>query len=100
MPARSLRITFSARSAVRDGVFKSTSEKEKPPVLALSLWQPEQYWLTNACRASADIEAEAGVWDGAVCECACPDKIIKPKKASVFLISCLKGRLQKNGQLA
>ena len=47
-PTRSFRTTFSQVSAVREMSLKSADCRDKPPVRALSLWHPAQYWLTNA----------------------------------------------------
>src|SRR5882672_6102823 len=47
IPARILRIAFSACSASCSGCARSSLVQEKPPDLTLSLWQPRQYWLIS-----------------------------------------------------
>src|SRR4051794_24275155 len=52
MPARSLRIIFSATSPCCGAVVASNDASESPPALPRSLWQPAQYCLTSAVCGS------------------------------------------------
>src|SRR5690348_4277436 len=60
MPARSLRIIFSATSAWSTACPASKAASDRPPALPFSLWHVTQYVLTSVFCASIDMPDGAG----------------------------------------
>ncbi len=62
MPARSLRIIFSATAALSVTRAASNDARVNPPALPRSLWHVTQYCLTRAdCDSAPSVSAAAGV---------------------------------------
>ena len=63
MPARNLRIIFSAVSPCSLSLVASNAASERPPALPRSLWQPAQYCFTSAVCSAGNIVVVAGACD-------------------------------------
>jgi hypothetical protein len=60
MPARSLRIIFSATARFESSLEASKPANESPPALPRSLWHVAQYWVTMAVCSAGPSAPRAG----------------------------------------